>query len=621
MRKYTLTASTIATIMALGYVFVGIADSKQQDSYFTVGKSQVEDGRAIYNAMCAQCHEDVTVGAPDMASMSEMSARAVVASLETGKMREQGDGLNDAGKRAVAEWVSGKALVKNSLPLTAYCSHGPGDDTEIYWSGWGAGLSGTGFRNTAEAGMTIEDVPNLELKWAFGFPEQVQTRVQSALLGNQLIVGSQFGHVYSLDLDSGCVLWEFAADSEVRGSITVGEGPGNQGTVYLADIETNVYALDVISGELLWRTKIARHLLHIITGTSALHDGRLYVPISSIEVAVAGDPNHLCCTSSGELVALDAISGKEIWRHRVIKEEAVEVARDRKGRPTLAPSGATVWSSPTVDVARGLVYIGTGENLSRPASETSDSLIAIDLQTGETVWKFQATSEDAWNMSCSQRGNNPNCPDPPGSDLDFGMAPILADLNGKDVLVAGQKSGVVYALDPDNSGELLWSTRLGRGGMLGGIHWGLAVDDRLVYATISDRLTKTARAPEKPGVYGLSLDSGRLVWEAPTPDVCGRRRGCFRANSAAPAVIPGVVFAGALDGHIRAYSSSDGTILWDYDTVRDFETVNGIEASGGALDGASPVVAKGHLIVNSGYAFFNQMPGNVLLVFQVPQGR
>ena len=223
MRKFTLTASTIATIMAFGYVFVGIADSKQQDSYFTIGKSQAEDGRAIYNAMCAQCHEDVTVGAPDMASMSEMSARAVVASLETGKMREQGAGLNDAGKRAVAEWVSGKTLVKNSLPATAYCSHGPGDDTEIYWSGWGAGLSGTGFRNTAEAGMTIEDVPNLELKWAFGFPEQVQTRVQSALLGNQLIVGSQFGHVYSLDLDSGHMAKEANAvgrafDFEATGS-------------------------------------------------------------------------------------------------------------------------------------------------------------------------------------------------------------------------------------------------------------------------------------------------------------------------------------------------------------------------------------------------------------------
>ena len=616
-RRAMFVAAALAAVVATAYA--GIEATPRTESTPVAAQSaQVDDGRAIYGAMCAECHDGSTDGAPRMAALSAMSARAVLASLESGRMREQATGLNDAGKLAVAEFVSGKTLVESRLPTAAFCGYTPGDETEIRWSGWGANLTGNGFRNAAQAGLTAADVPQLELQWAFAFPEQTETRVQPAVFGNQLIVGSQFGDVYSLDLENGCVLWEFAADAAVRGAITVGDGPGERGTVYVADFQTNVYALDAMNGALLWRVKTGQHARAAITGTSALHEGRLYVPISSMEVVAAMGPNYPCCTSSGELVALDAADGAQIWRHRVIREEAVEVARDDRDRPTLAPSGAPVWSSPTVDTERRLVYIGTGENYTRPASATSDSIIAIHLESGETAWSFQATADDAWNMSCGQRGAR-NCPDPQGPDLDFGMAPMLLTVDGEDILVAGQKAGVVFAFDPDD-GELLWSRRLGRGGMLGGIHWGMAADAARVYAPISDRLTGLTREAARPGIYALDAASGQVIWEAPTPDVCDGRSGCFQANSAAPVAVPGVVFAGGLDGHIRAYDSADGTILWDYDTAREFDTVNGITGAGGALDGASPVVANGRLIVSSGYSLFSQMGGNMLLVFGPPDG-
>ena len=614
-------------LVAGGWVYGGGAPivQREQPAESVPGLTAVqnEEGAAIYAAVCARCHEeDNTERAPTLASMRSMTARSILFSMQQGTMQEQATGLSDEGMRTLAEWLAGQPLIDGPMPEAAYCDATPttGDDEVPAWSGWGGDLTGAGFRTTEQAGLTASEVPGLELKWAFGFPGQVQTRVQPAVVGSHVIVGSQFGDLYSLDIDTGCIHWRFDADIAVRAAVTVGEGPAGPNTVFFGDLLTNVYAVRASDGELVWKARAGQHPQAMLTGALALHEGRLYVPISSREVFTSTNPNYDCCTSSGELVSMDAEDGAELWRFRVIAEEAREVARDERGHRTLAPSGAPVWSSPTVDATRGVVYIGTGENYTRPASDTSDSVIAIDMETGELVWKFQATRDDAWNMSCPRSAN---CPDPQGPDLDFGMAPILTTRSdGREILVAGQKSGVVWAFDPEHGGELLWSTRVGRGGMLGGVHWGMATDGRLAYATNSDRVTGLTSDPATPGVYGLDLMTGNVVWDAPTPDgVCGDRADCHRANSAAPTVIPGVVFAGALDGHIRAYSTEDGTILWDFDTARDFETVNGIPGRGGALDGAAPVVANGLLLVSSGYAFFNQMPGNVLLAFGAPSER
>ena len=524
----------------------------------------------------------------------------------------------------LAEWLTGQRLadtVTSRAPRCATSESGM-SPRNILWSGWGGNLRGTSFQSLERAGITAQDVSRLEVRWAFGFPDATEMRSTPAVLGDRLIVGSQSGDVVSLGIRNGCEHWRFRADAGIRSGVVVGEGVEGKMLAFFADLQTNVYAVDAENGDLIWKSRAGHHQQAMNTGTPALHNGRLYVPISSLEIALSQNPAYPCCTSSGAVAAIDARTGAELWYHRVIADAAERVGETASGGPIFAPSGAPVWSSPTIDAGRGVLYIGTGENYTRPTSPASDAILALDLETGATVWAFQALAGDAYNMGCTRRRSLGNCPDPMGPDLDFGMAPILATLpGGGEILVAGQKSGVVWGLDPDG-GRVVWNTKVGAGGALGGIHWGMAIDERFAYAANADNrlgvpINEDPSRPLTPGVYALDLGSGDVAWSVPTPDVCEGRRRCRRANSAQPTVIPGVVFAGTLDGHLRAYSTDDGTVLWDFDTAREFSTVNGVPARGGSMDAAGPVVAQAMVFVNSGYGLFNQMPGNVLLAFAV----
>ncbi len=587
-------------------------------------------GAEVFGTVCARCHAGAgTSRAPGYTSLSSMSPRAIYDALDRGRMQVHGDALEDAQKRAVAQWLTGREVAATPIPRSAYCRASPPlpGDAPIRWSGWGGDATGTGFRSAEQAGLTPDDIRRLELRWAFGFPDGTVSRSTPAVVGNHVLVGGQFGELFSLDLETGCLHWLVETDAAIRGAVVIGEGPGEGPSAFVVDFRSNAYAFDVATGDLQWRTgRVGAQQDASVTGSPAYHDGRLYVPISSMEVVNAGDPAHPCCTSSGEVVALDARDGTEVWRHRVIEEPAREVGRTEAGTPILAPSGAPVWSSPTVDAARGLLYIGTGENYTRPASATSDAVQALRLETGEVAWSFQATEGDAYNLACVAPSNRQNCPSPLGPDLDFGMAPILAAApDGRPVLLAGQKAGIVWALDPDADGEVVWATRVGKGSALGGIHWGMAVDGRRVYAANSDTpfgmLGIEPDHPAAPGLFALELGGGEIVWRAPDdPAACEGRQGCVPGRSAAPTAIPGAVFSGGLDGHLRAYATGDGALLWDYDTARAFDTVNGVPARGGAIDGPGPVVAAGFVLVDSGYGLFNQMPGNVLLAF-APGGR
>jgi polyvinyl alcohol dehydrogenase (cytochrome) len=334
-----------------------------------------------------------------------------------------------------------------------------------------------------------------------------------------------------------------------------------------------------------------------------------------VEVSTAERGDYPCCVSSGGVVALDAATGAVRWQYRVLPKAAPS-GKNRKGQPAFGPSGAPVWCSPTVDAARGLLYIGTGENYTDPPTSTSDAVQALDMSTGKLVWNFQATAGDTYNVGCPLFNN---CPAKAGPDLDFGMAPILVKgKEGKDLLLAGQKSGVVYALSPDG-GKLVWHTRIGKGGALGGIHWGMATDGKYVYAANADNKiaidNRDSAVKLSPGVYALDVLTGKLIWNSPTPACQGNF--CNTGNSAAPAAAPGIVFSGSLDGHMRAYSAKDGKILWNFNTAADFETVDSIKGRGGSIDGPAPVLADGMLFVNSGYGMFGQKAGNVLLAFEV----
>ncbi|GAB4032200.1 outer membrane protein assembly factor BamB family protein [Spirosoma jeollabukense] len=577
------------------------------------------EAQKLYMATCNNCHKaEAGLGAPAYLVLAQMPPRAILAALETGKMRVQAKDMTTDQRKAIAQWITSKSLTETPIPQEAYTSFTPpAGQNLVHHSGWGGNLEGTGFRSVQQAGISAETVGKLKLKWAFAFPEANQVRSKPAIVGDWLIMGSQFGEVYCLHKQTGKIGWRFLAKSAVRGAVSVVQ-QGNEIQAFFADNNTNVYALDVKTGKLIWESKAGKHPQSGNTGSVAVYDRIVYVPLTSIEVASVLDPTYPCCSSSGEIVALDTRSGKEIWRHRVISEEAKEAGKKKNGQPFYGPSGAIVWCSPTVDAKRGLLYYGTGENYTNPATNNSDAIQALNLKTGKLAWTFQATKVDTWNMSCP---GNPNCPDKVGPDHDFGMAPMLVKQpDGHDLLVVGQKSGFVYGLSPDD-GHVIWQTRIGRGGALGGIHWGMATDGKQVYASNADNkygidpkvdsLVKPA-----PGLFAVDVATGNVVWKTPAPS-CDGKRGCLEANSAAPTVIPGVVFAGTLDGHIRAYSATDGKILWDYDTVKEYESVDGIKGKGGSLDGPSPVVADGMLFVNSGYGMFGELPGNVLLAFDV----
>ena len=612
----------ISGIFVSAVLFLGLVTTAQ------AGYAQQSEGEVIFGESCAECHSSAQSGrTPSVFSLSSLSPRAIVSALENGVMQSEGAALSRDQRIMVAEALTNRRYSETTLPAAAFCSE---QSTQVFeiesvsWMGFGGNIEGTGFQPDDRAGLTVSEIPRLELLWAFAFPDASEIRTKPTIVGKLALFGDQFGMVYAVDTNTGCVRWTFEADAGIRGAILVDIDDNGRPLAYFVDFRTNAYALDIDAGTVVWKERVGWHPEANNTGSPTLYENRLFIPISSMEVVMGGDPSYECCTSSGAVAALDKGTGELLWYHRVIPGYPEEAGLNALGTQLWAPSGAPVWSSPTIDLSRGRIYVGTGENYTRPTTATSDAIIAIEMETGEIAWSFQGTESDAFTMACTGFRNRQNCPAPPGPDHDFGMAPILVTReDGRDILIVGQKSGMVWALDPDAEGDVLWSTRVGKGSALGGIHWGMASDGHFAYAANADRDAIVVDVhPDQeaaPGLYALGLMTGNIVWSAPAPrDTCEERQGCYPANSAAPTVIPGAVFAGGLDGHIRAYSTSDGQILWDFDTVQEFETSNGIRGKGGSIDGPGPVIANGLVFVNSGYGQFGQIPGNLLLVFGVP---
>ena len=504
-----------------------------------------------------------------------------------------------------------------------------------HWNGWGVNPSQHRFQSSDMARLAESDLPRVKLKWAFGFPGATRSVAQPTIVDGHLFVGSQRGKVYSLDAKSGCTIWEFGASKGVRSAIVIGQRSDGW-AAYFGDAGANVYSVDALTGKQLWRTKVDDHPAAVITGSATLVGTMLFVPVSSYEEATGANKSYSCCTFRGSVVALDASTGKVLWKAFTIAEEAKPGATNAAGVQLMGPSGAAIWSAPTFDAATQRIYATTGDNYSDPPTETSDAILAFGAGSGELVWTRQTTRGDAYNIACGAPATE-NCPKANGPDFDFGSSAVLVNLpNGKRVLVAGQKSGVVTALDPDHGGEIVWQKRVGAGGKVGGVQWGIAADDSKVYVAVSDVRFSVA-APGAPGAQilalnpkisllldsktggGLSalrLDTGEEVWRTPHPG-CGDIPGCSPAQSAAVTAIPGLVFSGGLDGRLRAYSTKDGRIVWDVDTKGDYQTVNGVQAKGGSIDGGGAVVVDGMVYVSSGSGFAGSVPGNVLLAYSV----
>ncbi|HEY2842124.1 MAG TPA: PQQ-binding-like beta-propeller repeat protein [Bryobacteraceae bacterium] len=471
------------------------------------------------------------------------------------------------------------------------------------WNGWSPSAANNRFQSAA--GLTVDQVQKLKLKWAFGFEGDSIVFAQPSVIGNNLFVGSASGKVHALDARTGCTHWTFQAESAVRPAIVM-VPTGNQNALLVGDRAGWLYALKAETGDLLWKKKVDDHAGARVTGSPIVHEGVIYVPVASGEETLARRDAYACCTFRGSIVALRVADGSQIWKTYMIAEVP------RKTGEAWGPSGAGVWSAPTLDARRGRLYAGTGNNYSEPATATSDAIVAVDLKTGKIAWTRQTRPGDILNGNCQAKDN---CP---GPDYDFGASPILEHLDGgRDLVLVGQKSGMVYALDPDKDGQIVWQARVGKGGVNGGVQWGMASDGRNLYAATSDVVRRGAAGYDPKqggGLTALRIADGKQVWYT-APPACGDKMGCSPAQSAAVSVIPGVVFSGSLDGHVRAFSTEDGKVLWDFDTVRDFATVNGVKANGGGVDGPGAVVAGGMLFVGSGYQRTGGMGGNVLLAF------
>ena len=582
-------------------------------------------GLIPFQEKCASCHVKPEAGsrAPTREQLLGQPPERILAAMTTGGMAPMATGLSEVQMRAIAEYIAGRAFgtsaAGDAATMTNQCAAKPLGDPLAgpAWNGWGVDAANTRFQPAAAAGLTTATVPQLALKWAFGFPEGRQAFGQPTVVGGRIYVGSDNGYVYALDAATGCVYWSYRAKAGVRTAITVARvnAGASRFAVFFGDIRANVYAIDAETAALIWTKHADPHPVARITGAPAFHDGRLFVPVSSIEEAMGGNPAYQCCSFRGSVIAFDASTGEQRWQSFTISEAAVPMRKTSTGTQLWGPAGAAVWSAPTIDPQRGRIYISTSNGYTYPAVNTTDAVMALDLASGKRLWTRQLTPNDAYVIGCGPNAKSETCPQETGPDFAVGTSPILRSLpGGRRILAVGQKSGIAWGIDPDD-GTVVWQHRVGQGTPLGGIEWGGAADDRLVYYPNADGLLGMKAAG---GLAAIRLATGEREWWAPPIATCpDQTMKCIPAQSAAASAIPGVVFSGATDGMMRAYNAADGKVLWEFATARDFETVNGVKARGGSINGPGATIVGGMVYTTSGYGNFGQMAGNVLLAFGV----
>jgi polyvinyl alcohol dehydrogenase (cytochrome) len=583
----------------------------------------------IYEVRCAGCHDQGQGKAAPLATLARKNPASVAFAMLNGTMRNQAKGLEIAQVYALTEWIAGAQVDYKPLPQ-ALCEHPTLALDTVFVDRWGFDAQKTAAVGRDISAIDSANVAELILRWAFELPGVSEARSQPVIVGDTLFVAAASGHVFALDRELGCIKWHTATPAPLRTALTFGRvGPTARALLFVGDVESHTSALDAYTGELLWRQDTAVAEFSIQTGAVTLQGDALFVPVSLVEVVLAQDPEFECCRAHGAVHRLDALTGAIQWTTHMTPP-AQPRGKTKAGTPMWGPSGVPVWSTPTVDVERGLVYIGTGQNASAPGTALSDSVVALDIDTGNVAWHFQATAGDTYNGACSAFPKGDSCPKWQGPDFDFGASIIRArHSDGSELLLAGQKSGDVYALDPDAEGRVIWRSRVGSGSALGGVHWGMAVADGKVFAAANDPPFPGYSA--EPGLYALDMDSGNLLWEYRV------ERGCemamnpyfqreelypdcsfYYAFSAALSVANDVVFAPALDGRLRAFDTGDGTLLWTYETAREFTTAAGGLAHGGSIDSAGVQFAGDMAYLQSGYGLFGQLPGNVLLAFGLP---
>jgi polyvinyl alcohol dehydrogenase (cytochrome) len=575
----------------------------------------VEQGLAAqsFAEHCAVCH-DGAGPAPSPSKLRQLSPESVYAALTSGIMRTQAQDLSDAEKREIATYLGGRAPAlaesADARRMPNPCARNPVFDASApAWNGWGVDDGNNRFQPAGAAALTPQQVSTLKLRWAFGFPGASVVYGQPSVVGGLVLLGLDTGYVYAIDSATGCVHWSYAAQAGVRSAISVGrirDGQAARYAAFFGDIRGKVYALDAATGMPLWTAVADDHPTARITGSPKLYRGRLFVPVSSIEEGIAGSAAYACCSFRGSVVALDARTGKRLWKTYTITAPLVAGRKNSSGTQLQGPSGAAVWASPTIDPRRRVLYVGTGDAYSTPVAATTDAILALDLATGRLLWSVQDTPNDAWIAACWPPQPSDNCPRPLGPDYDFGASPMLRSVNhGQRLLIAAQKSGIVWAHDPDAGGAVKWKVDLAAEppSSQGGIVWGGASDAHTAFFGLNSG-----------GIFALRISDGRQKWFTPIEPAAGRAE--QRGQSGPLTLIPGVVFSGGWDGMVRAFGTDDGRLLWQFDTMRNFDTVDAVPAKGGSMGAAGPTVAGGMLFVPSGYVGVQSgVPGNVLLAF------
>lgn len=591
------------------------------------------NGEAIFRARCAGCHDQPEGRTPSRELLRQRTTESVVAALTNGMMSPQAAGLSQVEVRAVATYVTGRPLgAAAATPAVQVndkmcATHPPIRAGRSDWNGWGVDQRNSRFQ--PNPGFTAQEAPRLKLKWAFSY--RGARYGQPTVIGDRIFLTSDGGlqrgqgRIYSIDAETGCVHWRKDVNSR---STVILEQRNGRWIAYFAGLrDGTVYAVDATTGADIWQVRVETHPMAVLSGSPILHGDLLYIPTSSWEeTAPAATTNYQCCTFRGSIIAVDLRTGRKAWQTYMIDQAPAPTRLRADGHQQYGPGGAAIWSQPTVDAKRGLLYVATGDSYTEVPTDKTDAVVALELATGRIRWHNQTTANDNYLIGCGgpEANRMRNCPTGPiGPDHDYGSSPILRTLpNGKDILIAGQKSGMVYGMDPDDGGKTVWSARVGAGGALGGVEWGMTTVGNTVYAANADRIARQGR----PGLYALDIATGRQIWAAPAPQVpCKFASGrCSNAQSAAPSGMPGAVFAGTYDGRLRAYDAADGKVLWEYDTTaQTYDTVNGVRGQpGGAFDATGPTIAGGKVFVLSGYGggggtAIGNNTVNVLLAFSV----
>ena len=589
-------------------------------------------GAGVYQKACAACHDNPgTTRAATLASMRTLApARLREVMGPGGIMAPMAAALNDREKTDLVTWLTaGQAAASATWSDALLCApekRAVSPAASVVNAGFGIDSDQTRSLSASEAGLSKAQLSNLEVAWAIAFPGQGSATGASVLSdGTVYATGGQ--KLLAIDAASGCVKWSYSASS--RNTPAIGDIAGRR--VVAISVGRDIHVVDAASGALVWKAsgQPVDGSGGQIRGGVIFAKDKLIVPLSASGVASGMNPRAECCSGHGSVVALNAADGSHAWEYHTMPEPTYNGQVNALGVKKKGPSGAPIWSVPVYDAKRNHIIVTTGENTSHPATDTSDAIIALNADTGKVSWQFQAMAADVWNMSCdvATGQNGPNCPvlfGGDGRDYDFGAGAIVTTAGGKDIVLAGQKSGHAWALDAI-TGKVLWSHRIGEGTALGGVHWGITADAGKVYIPINDPIiSPDPKFVSKAGVYAFDIATGRPAWSyAAQPNCAGSRAtdvaGCTTKYgfSAAPLVIDGALVGATLGGEVIILDGANGREINRIDTIGARTTLNSsIAGKGGSIDAHGLSAGAGMLFVNSGYGSFGQTPGNVLIAYR-----